>query len=84
MKKNANKPSKAAAKLWKKILSWTWIVLIVLAAFLLGYLFRPAPSVRQQQNRSAELPAPEKKQLWTCSMHPQIRQPKPGKCPSAA
>jgi Cu(I)/Ag(I) efflux system membrane fusion protein len=23
----------------------------------------------------------EEVQLWTCSMHPQIRQPKPGKCP---
>lgn len=22
-----------------------------------------------------------KDQIWTCSMHPQIRQPKPGKCP---
>jgi Cu(I)/Ag(I) efflux system membrane fusion protein len=23
----------------------------------------------------------DKEQIWTCSMHPQIRQPKPGKCP---
>ena len=23
----------------------------------------------------------KKKQIWTCSMHPQVKQPKPGKCP---
>lgn len=26
----------------------------------------------------------EKAEVWTCSMHPQIRQPKPGKCPICA
>ena len=26
----------------------------------------------------------KKKQTWTCSMHPQIRQPMPGKCPICA
>lgn len=25
-----------------------------------------------------------KEEIWTCSMHPQIRQPKPGKCPICA
>ena len=27
---------------------------------------------------------PEKTQLWTCSMHPQFKLPKPGKCPICA
>jgi Cu(I)/Ag(I) efflux system membrane fusion protein len=26
----------------------------------------------------------ERAEVWTCSMHPQIRQPKPGKCPICA
>jgi hypothetical protein len=25
--------------------------------------------------------APDRASVWTCSMHPQVRQPKPGKCP---
>lgn len=36
-------------------------------------------SVPDSPEASASVPAGET--LWTCSMHPQIRQPKPGKCP---
>ena len=61
---------------------WTLILLIVVAVvfFAGGYLmrdFRPVPQPQATQ-------APETAKtvtIWTCSMHPQIRQDHPGKCP---
>jgi len=59
---------------------WTIILLIVVGVICLagGYVLcglRPLP-------QAAEVAAaPEAATIWTCSMHPQIRQPKPGKCP---
>ena len=62
------------------------IVLVALAAAAGGLYFgayrglpweaqRPAAEMREQANDAAE------KQLWTCSMHPQIIQGDPGLCP---
>ena len=31
--------------------------------------------------KEAKLSKVSSKSVWTCSMHPQIRQPQPGKCP---
>ena len=48
-----------------------------MAGFLIGYLvFRPGP----EPESSPSVP-PETPQAWTCSMHPQIQLPGPGKCP---
>lgn len=48
-----------------------------LAAFLLGYgaraLFSPGTA--------SSVSSPAGAEVWTCSMHPQVRLPKPGKCP---
>ena len=59
---------------------WIGMLLVILAAsFWLGRgcseprLAAPATDPAAVANRPAE--------IWTCSMHPQIRQPKPGKCP---
>lgn len=43
-----------------------------------GCLRRPAPGAIAPESAAAH-PAPG--EIWTCSMHPQIRQPKPGQCP---
>lgn len=56
--------------------------LFVVGAFALGYLFGGAgkestPSGNDQAAHAAESAVTE----WTCSMHPNVRQPKPGKCP---
>ena len=55
--------------------------LILLVGLLLGRLFFSGPSgdthVHDHEHESADL-------VWTCSMHPQIRQDKPGKCPICA
>jgi Cu(I)/Ag(I) efflux system membrane fusion protein len=54
------------------------IILIVIVAFLAGYFFR-SPS--KQPAAGPVQTAPQQQKWWTCAMHPQIRQPKPGKCP---
>jgi Cu(I)/Ag(I) efflux system membrane fusion protein len=58
------------------------ITVLLIAAFIAGLLARPKPS-EQAPAGSAETGA-QKITEWTCSMHPQIRQPKPGKCPLCA
>ncbi len=57
--------------------------LLVLAGLFLGWLFFHSPKVvvKDEHNHSA---AESKKQIWTCSMHPQIRVDHPGKCPICA
>jgi Cu(I)/Ag(I) efflux system membrane fusion protein len=55
------------------------IVLLIIAAFALGYLMRGGgPQTQDQQNAASEAPQAE---MWTCSMHPQIQLPKAGQCP---
>lgn len=59
------------------------VILIVLAVFVVGYVVkgirRPAEPVTAHTQTSES--SDNEQQWWTCSMHPQIRQPKPGKCP---
>ncbi|MEZ6082712.1 MAG: efflux RND transporter periplasmic adaptor subunit [Phycisphaerae bacterium] len=73
-----------AAKKTLAILSRTPMVLIVIVVFALGYTFKgmvsTAPraastdAIEQSEDEAGE-------EIWTCSMHPQIRLPEPGKCP---
>jgi membrane fusion protein, copper/silver efflux system len=63
------------------------VPLLVIGAFLFGYLVRgerqPAtpPSIEAQGVSHLEKQSQEDQVVWTCSMHPQIRLPAPGKCP---
>ncbi len=50
----------------------------IIAGLLIGWFINPSVKEKQQTTESKEQ---EKSQIWTCSMHPQIRQDKPGKCP---
>jgi len=56
--------------------------LFVVAGLLLGWIFfHSTPKVEkgvEVHNHSAE---ENRTEVWTCSMHPQIRMDKPGKCP---
>jgi len=60
------------------------IILIIIVAFILGYAVRsfrvsaPADIGHDHASDAVQSDAP---QWWTCSMHPQVHQPKPGKCP---
>ncbi len=54
-------------------------VLVALAAFVIGRLSAPADRERGKLEQST--PSVKKETVWTCSMHPQIKMNKPGKCP---
>ncbi len=59
------------------------IALALLAGLLLGrFLFPPGPAAHDgHAHAEAGAPADTAATTWTCSMHPQIKQPGPGKCP---
>jgi Cu(I)/Ag(I) efflux system membrane fusion protein len=59
-----------------------WLVLLVIA-FIIGYMIRggndrTGEKVTEHVSTGS---ADSETTIWTCSMHPQIRMPKPGKCP---
>jgi Cu(I)/Ag(I) efflux system membrane fusion protein len=56
------------------------LVVIIAAAFAIGYMVR-GRSVPTAQQQEAQRHEEEPQQWWTCSMHPEIQLPKPGKCP---
>ncbi len=79
-----------AARWTKQMVRRHWGKLLVVQALLLlglGYLFAavahgvaesPSATVTAQAELASTSGGPT---IWTCSMHPQIRQMKPGKCP---
>ena len=64
------------------------VVLLVVVAFVAGALVRGGPEPERHafmpENSGSVESTQEETQLWTCSMHPQIKLPKPGKCPICA
>ncbi len=81
MKTKANKLTAVGKWIIRRTI---WIVVIV-AVFIMGYWIRGAlnpKSVTPRENTTATtVPQENKVQWWTCSMHPQIKLPKPGLCP---
>ena len=59
------------------------VVLVIVAAFIVGYVARTVtgPAAPIAEHEHVAQASGDQQQWWTCSMHPQIRQPKPGKCP---
>jgi Cu(I)/Ag(I) efflux system membrane fusion protein len=55
------------------------IIIIVLAAFVIGFLVRGWKVPSQQKTEQIQA-TQDKEQIWTCSMHPQIQETKPGQC----
>ncbi|MDR2810612.1 MAG: efflux RND transporter periplasmic adaptor subunit [Tannerellaceae bacterium] len=54
----------------------------VIAGIIAGWwIFRHSPETLEEHSHTLTA---EEAQVWTCSMHPQIRQSKPGKCPLCA
>jgi len=63
-------------KSYIKIIS---LIIIVIIAFAIGYCSK---TVTSENSNTTVSPITEKqKQIWTCSMHPQIRKNEPGQCP---
>jgi len=60
------------------------VILIIIVAFAVGYAVRgfrisvPPDAGHDHVSDAGQSEAP---QWWICSMHPQVRQPKQGKCP---
>lgn len=52
---------------------------ILVLGILLGWIFFGGNDAAENEHNHAE--NEEKGQVWTCSMHPQIRQSEPGQCP---
>ncbi len=58
------------------------VLLIVLAlGIFLGYLITPSRDNQISKSANQQINKSPNHQIYTCSMHPQIRQPEPGKCP---
>ena len=53
--------------------------LLLLLGIFIGWLF--FHSSRKTEKKPDQLTEMAKSTIWTCSMHPQIRMPDPGKCP---
>jgi Cu(I)/Ag(I) efflux system membrane fusion protein len=65
-----------------KIKRFVFPLILVVIAFLFGFMLRGGgsqmavePEVHEHASEEAQT------QIWTCSMHPQIRMSHPGKCP---
>lgn len=65
-----------------KISKYVLYGLILAAGIFLGRLIFGSHS--KQDNAAEHTHTESETQVWTCSMHPQIRQDKPGKCPLCA
>jgi Cu(I)/Ag(I) efflux system membrane fusion protein len=70
--------------------SWKTIAVVCAGAGALiaiglwgGYVIGRGGAGAPGEAASVDLAAPEA-EMWSCAMHPQIRQPKPGKCPICA
>jgi Cu(I)/Ag(I) efflux system membrane fusion protein len=62
------------------------MIVVAIVAFSLGGLFLGGNSATESTNGETHIHAGKAESssepsLWTCSMHPQIQLPKPGKCP---
>jgi membrane fusion protein, copper/silver efflux system len=68
--------------IWKPSFKGGAIAIVaVFAAFSLGYILRGSRDHLPPDTYHLPPANAAKTEIWTCSMHPQIRQPKPGKCP---
>jgi membrane fusion protein, copper/silver efflux system len=54
------------------------IFVTLLSGILIGWLLFHSPNKKEEPVQNQEVAANE---VWTCSMHPQIRKSEPGKCP---
>lgn len=54
------------------------VVVLLLTGVLLGWWLKPNPATKDTLKAED---SQARASTWTCSMHPQVRQPEPGKCP---
>ena len=79
--KITNKPKK---NIKKRLQGTLRFVLILLVGLVLGFALRSclgSSSTETPEHAHTESTEAQAATVWTCSMHPQIRQPEPGPCP---
>jgi membrane fusion protein, copper/silver efflux system len=59
----------------------TGLIGLFIGIIIQKYLLSNMSQTNQKSNGITQESTSTKTTIWTCSMHPQIRQPKPGKCP---
>ncbi len=59
------------------------IIVVIVVSFLIGFLLRGSGRMERVETdiHAHETVDGETVEVWTCSMHPQIRLPEPGQCP---
>ncbi len=65
----------------KGVSGWIGLIIVIILAFSFGIMTSggsDSSEVNSQKDSVEESSTPT---IWTCSMHPQIKLPKPGKCP---
>ncbi len=70
--------------------NYKWAIIVLFAGIFLGWLFfhssgtNTNPVNQELMGHEGHGHDEEAASMWTCSMHPQIKQDKPGKCPICA
>jgi len=81
-----NKLNEQIKKIWLSPYKWP-VIIAVFVGILIGLSISggsapsSGPAVVDHSTYDHDHDHETKSEIWTCSMHPQIRQPKPGKCP---
>ena len=57
------------------------ILIALVFGVLIGWLVKPSAEYHENQNHVHQHDDATDNQIWTCSMHPQIRSSEPGQCP---
>ncbi|MFI4911727.1 MAG: efflux RND transporter periplasmic adaptor subunit [Sedimentisphaeraceae bacterium JB056] len=66
----------------KNRVKMTLIILsVAVVSILIGYRFGSSAESLQSDSHKDHSASEHSQQIWTCSMHPQIQLPEPGKCP---
>ncbi len=68
----------------RKVAQAAALIIFLAAGFIAGYFIKGLVPAHNHEPAAADVNQTDASQgqtWWTCSMHPQIRQPKPGKCP---
>ncbi len=74
--------SSASRKAWA-IIAKTPLPALLIVVFVLGYSFKGAITEAPKNASNASMEGSSEdvaEEIWTCSMHPQIKMPTPGKC----
>jgi Cu(I)/Ag(I) efflux system membrane fusion protein len=67
--------------------NFKWSIILLSVGILLGWIFfHPSgqDSISLSEEHTESEHTVESNSIWSCSMHPQIKQDKPGKCPICA